>query len=71
MERTRAIAAACARHAVPLRAAALQFPLSHPAVTTVIPGARDLQEVSENLALMTQDIPGALWQELRGGGFIP
>ena len=71
MDRTRAIAAACARHSVPLRAAALQFPLSHPSVTTVIPGARDPQEVAENLALMTHDIPGALWQELRAGGFIP
>ena len=71
MDRARAVAAACARHGVPLRAAALQFPLSHPVVTTVIPGARDPQEVAENLALMTQDIPGALWQEMREGGLIP
>jgi D-threo-aldose 1-dehydrogenase len=71
MQRTRAIASACARHAVPLRAAALQFPLSHPAIATVIPGARDPAEVAENLALMTQPIPDALWQDLRGSGFIP
>ncbi len=71
MDRTRAIAAACARHGVPLRGAALQFPLSHPVIATVIPGARDPQEVAENLALMTQDIPGALWQEMREGGLIP
>jgi len=71
MQRTCAIAAACARHTVPLRAAALQFPLSHPAIATVIPGARDPAEVAENLALMTQHIPGAFWQDLRESGLIP
>lgn len=71
MDRTRAIAAVCARHGVPLRAAALQFPLSHPAVTSVIPGARDPGEVAENVALMTQAIPGSLWQELRQVGLLP
>ena len=71
VERTRAVAATCARHGVPLRAAALQFPLSHPAVATVIPGARSPEEVRENLALMAQPVPDALWQELRHSRFIP
>ena len=70
LERTRAIEAICLRHAVPLRAAALQFPLSHPAITTVIPGARDVAEVEENLRLMTHPIPYALWLELRQAGLI-
>jgi len=71
MARTRAIATICARHDVPLRAAALQYPLSHPAITTVIPGARDVTEVRENLELFTRAIPDALWQELRHGGLLP
>jgi D-threo-aldose 1-dehydrogenase len=70
LERTHAIAAICARHGIPLRAAALQFPLSHPTIATIIPGARDVAEVEENLALITQTIPDALWQELRQAGFI-
>ncbi len=70
LERTRAIEGICRRHGVPLRAAALQFPLSHPAVATVIPGARDAAEVEENLRLMAHPIPYALWLELRPAGLI-
>ncbi len=70
MERTRAIERACLRHAVPLRVAALQFPLSHPVVTTVIPGARDAAEDEENLRLMAHPIPYALWLELRQAGLV-
>ncbi len=65
LQRTRAVEAVCGRHQVPLRAAALQFPLSHPVVATVIPGARDVAEVEENLRLMRHPIPAELWQELR------
>ena len=70
LERTRAIEDICRRHAVPLRAAALQFPLSHPTVATVIPGARDAAEVDENVRLMAHPIPDALWLELRQAGLI-
>ena len=70
LQRTRAIESVCARHHVPLRAAALQYPLLHPAVATVIPGARDVAEVRENAALMAHDIPGGLWQELREAGLV-
>ena len=70
LERTEAIKATCRRHGVPLRAAALQFPLLHPTVATVIPGARDAAEVEENLRLMTHPIPYALWLELRQAGLI-
>jgi len=70
LQRTREIERACRRHDVPLRAAALQFPLSHPAVATVIPGARDAAEVEENLRLMAHPIPYTLWLELRQAGLI-
>lgn len=71
MAKTQAIADICGRHGVPLRAAALQFPLSHPSVTTVIPGARTAAEVTENVALFTRAIPEALWQELRLAQLLP
>ncbi len=70
LERTRAIERICAAHGVPLRAAALQFPLSHPMIATVIPGAADVAEVAENLRLIAHPIPDALWGELRGAGLI-
>lgn len=54
----------CARHDVPLKAAAIQFPLAHPAVATVLTGARDVAELTENLAMMEYDIPDALWDDL-------
>lgn len=53
------------RHAVPLAAAALQFPLGHPAVAAVVPGAVSAREVADNIALMRQDIPAAFWDELK------
>jgi D-threo-aldose 1-dehydrogenase len=71
LARTRRIEAICAAHDVPLRAAALQFPLSHEAITTIIPGAHDEAEVNENLALFTRTIPDAFWQALRADGLIP
>jgi D-threo-aldose 1-dehydrogenase len=52
-------------------AAALQFPLAHPAIASDIPGALSVREVTENLALLRQPIPAALWQELRAEGLLP
>ncbi|MCE6998564.1 aldo/keto reductase [Saccharothrix sp. S26] len=64
--RRRAVALAerCAAHGVPLAAAALRFPLRHPAVTGVVVGARNAREVADNTAHATTDIPEALWAEL-------
>ena len=70
LERTRAIEAVCTRHAVPLAAAALQFPLAHPAVAAVIPGARSPAELEANVQLFSQDIPAALWAELKAESLI-
>ena len=68
--RARRIAAVCRRHGVPLAAAALQFPLAHPAVCSVIPGALSVREVEQNLAHLRHPVPGALWQELRAEGLL-
>jgi D-threo-aldose 1-dehydrogenase len=64
------IAAICARHGVPLRAAAIQFPLAHPAVRSVIAGVRRIEHLDEYPELMRQSIPGDLWAELRSEGLI-
>ena len=71
VEKARKIDAVCARHDVPLRAAALQFVLAHPAVVSVIPGARTQKEVQENLELIKHDIPGRLWDDLKREKLIP
>jgi D-threo-aldose 1-dehydrogenase len=63
--RAQAIRAICQRHGVPLAAAALQFPLAHPAVAAVIPGPRNVAEFTENLELFRQPIPPQLWADLR------
>ena len=68
--RVAAIEAVCARHAVPLKAAALQFPLHHPCVATVIPGMRSPGEIAENLAMLRAPIPTDLWRELKQAGLI-
>jgi len=70
LERARRLQAACERHGVPLRAAALQFPLAHPAVACVLTGARSVAEIGENAALFARPIPPALWTDLRREGLL-
>jgi D-threo-aldose 1-dehydrogenase len=65
MERVRRIEAVCARHGVRLPTAALQFPLGHPAVATVIPGTRSPAEVAQNIEIFAPAIPAAFWAELK------
>jgi D-threo-aldose 1-dehydrogenase len=70
LERTRRIDAVCARHGVPLPAAALQFPLHHPAVASVIPGPNSPAQVRANLQHMRRKIPPDLWAELKAERLI-
>lgn len=60
----------CNRHRVPVAAAALQFPLAHPAVVSVIPGMSSEAEVADAVRWMSLPIPGACWQELREAGLL-
>ena len=69
-ERVGGIEAVCARHGVPLQAAALQFPFGHPAVATVIPGARSVAEVEGNVVFIEHAIPADFWAELKQEGLI-
>lgn len=62
--RAQAMADACGRHGVSLGAAALQFPWRHPAVTSVIVGARTPAEVVANATAGATTVPDELWAEL-------
>ncbi len=69
--RTQALERVCRSHGVPLAAAALQFPLAHPAVASVIVGMRSAEEVSQNLAFRYHPIPGGLWRDLKTERLLP
>jgi D-threo-aldose 1-dehydrogenase len=71
VERAQRLQAVCARHGVPLKAAALQFPLAHPAVTTLLVGARSVDELEDDLALLRTPVPPELWDELRRERLLP
>jgi D-threo-aldose 1-dehydrogenase len=70
VDRALAIQSVCERHGVPLRAAAIQFPLTHPAVTSVLVGARSPEEVSDAVAMAEEPIPPELWTDLRASGLL-
>jgi D-threo-aldose 1-dehydrogenase len=65
VERVRRIEAVCVQHGVPLAAAALQFPLAHPLVASVIPGLDSAERVRQALAFYRYEIPAALWRDLK------
>jgi D-threo-aldose 1-dehydrogenase len=68
--KVRGIEAVCATHGVALPAAALQFPLAHPAVAAIIPGAMRPAEVVANLAAVSAPIPQAFWSDLKAEGLL-
>jgi D-threo-aldose 1-dehydrogenase len=65
IEKARKIEAVCQRHGVELGAAAMQFPLFHPALCAVIPGALAAHEVRQNVERLSAKIPTELWSELK------
>ncbi len=71
LEKVRRVQQVSERFSVPMRAAALQFPLAHPAVASVIPGARSVAELEENFRLMSHPIPAEFWAALREAKIIP
>jgi D-threo-aldose 1-dehydrogenase len=64
IDKVHRIEAVCDRHGVPLPAAALQFPLAHRQVASVIPGLDSPERVRQTIALYHHEIPAALWHEL-------
>jgi D-threo-aldose 1-dehydrogenase len=71
VERVRKLSAICQRHAVPLGAVALQFPLAHPAIVSVVAGYRSIAEIDTNLSWLAWPVPRALWEELRSERLLP
>jgi D-threo-aldose 1-dehydrogenase len=70
LTRVNAIREVCDSHRVPLIAAALQFPLAHPAVAAILPGPRSRGECELNAELLRYPIPPALWADLRDAGLL-
>lgn len=70
LERVARIEQVCSAHGVRLIEAALRFPLGHPAVLSVIPGAQTPQEVYRNAEIIKTRIPGALWSDLKAEGLL-
>lgn len=71
IRKVKAIEVVCAQHGVALPAAALQFPLAHPAVAGVIPGAVSAEHIRQNAAAFLQKIPQAFWQQLKSKDLLP
>ena len=65
-----AIEAVCRRHGVRLIEAALHFPLLHPCVVSVIPGAQSEEQSRNNVANIETDIPTSLWADLKAQGLM-
>ncbi len=70
LDRARKIRSVCDSHGVPLKAAALQFPLGHPSVSCVVVGCRSVEQLDESLAMFEVDIPSALWLDLKAKGLL-
>ena len=70
LEKVRRIEAVCKAHGVKLAEAALRFPLSHPAVVSIIPGGQKPSEVRRNAAMLDAQIPAAMWRALKTEGLM-
>ena len=70
LQRALRIEAVCASYEVPLPVAALQYPLRHPAVRSVVVGAVEPAQVRRNADALTAPVPEDLWLELRNEGLV-
>lgn len=70
MHKTRQIEATCERHRVSLKAAAIQFPLHHPLVASVLTGSINAAQARENAQLIDVPIPDRFWRDLCQQGLI-
>lgn len=69
-EKVRAMERVASAHGASLPTAALQFPLAHPAVAAVIPGAASAREARQNASALEASIPAAFWSDLKAEGLI-
>jgi D-threo-aldose 1-dehydrogenase len=65
------VEAVCDDFQVPLRAAAMQFPLAHPAIEIVMAGPQTVAHWQDAVAMMSHTIPGEFWIALHARGLLP
>ncbi|MET7287074.1 aldo/keto reductase [Streptomyces sp. NPDC005573] len=70
VEKVKRITALAAEHGIPVKSAALQFVLAHPAVAAVVPGASRPGRIAEDLGALGRPVPQAFWQALREEGIV-
>jgi D-threo-aldose 1-dehydrogenase len=70
LDRVAAIERICEAHGTALIEAALRFPLLHPCVASVIPGASSPEEVAGSERALAKAIPAKLWQDLKANGLL-
>jgi D-threo-aldose 1-dehydrogenase len=70
LDRVGKIEKICKANGVKLAQAALRFPLTHPSVVSVLPGAVSPKEVTQNVTTMSAKIPKALWKQLKSEGLL-
>jgi D-threo-aldose 1-dehydrogenase len=70
LDRAGRLADVCERHGVTLPAAAVGFPLRHPAVVSVVVGARDREQVTAAVERYRTEVPAEVWAELTGEGLL-
>lgn len=70
-DRVRRILDVCDAHGASISGVALQFPLAHAAVASVVVGMRSPQEVDVNVAAINESIPDQLWTDLKDNGVLP
>jgi len=71
VDRAQRLRTVCERHGIPLRAAAIQFPLGHPAVSCVVVGCRSLDQLLDSIRMFETEIPSDLWGELKAERLLP
>ena len=70
MDKVAKIERVCQSHNVQLATAALHFPLRHPQVASIIPGARSAAEIEQNREIFEADVPAGLWSDLSIEGLV-
>lgn len=70
VNKVKQLEALCDKYQLPLAAAALQFPLAHPSVVSVIPGLGSARRINQTLELMATEIPNEFWLELKQSGLV-
>lgn len=70
IDKANKLADVCESHGTTLPAAAIAFPLAHPAVAGIAVGCRTAEEVHTNATLARTEVPKPLWSDLKSAGLL-